>query len=352
MKITKIPGLGRFGHFIDDIDLNTISEEEWFNVGQLHLKGLVTIIRGNNMDHHRYNELIEKWGGSRFNRPIYFYQKYGKPLKQLLLNRELDEADALVINSGRRWQVDKRYIGMIRVTPKKNDRGQTLGIFGDGELLWHSNEPGDPAFTPGVSLMGWENMIGSCTGFCTTVDWYEEQTESFRSELDELVMVHNYDNYVMGNSFVPEQDDFMKKASCPEDNSKIPLVIKSPGGLKGLHFSCTSDYFDGMSKEESKRLIDIIKKGIFQEKYIYKHWYKHDRDLLIFDNSITLHNREIENDGHIPNRVAYRVQFDYDNLTGGVYLPFYQDEFNQKKLVRLDLLKKAMEGMDKAYGKR
>lgn len=58
MKITKIPGLGRFGHFIDDVDLSTISDEEWNEIGQLHLKGLVTIIRGNDINHHRYNDLI------------------------------------------------------------------------------------------------------------------------------------------------------------------------------------------------------------------------------------------------------------------------------------------------------
>ena len=43
MKITKIPGLGRFGVFVDDIDLFSISNEEWIEIGQLHMKSLVTI---------------------------------------------------------------------------------------------------------------------------------------------------------------------------------------------------------------------------------------------------------------------------------------------------------------------
>ena len=45
MKITKIPGLGRFGIFIDDVDFTTITNEEWMEIGQLHLQNLVTIIR-------------------------------------------------------------------------------------------------------------------------------------------------------------------------------------------------------------------------------------------------------------------------------------------------------------------
>jgi hypothetical protein len=32
MKVIKIPGLGRFGVFIDDVDLNHISNEEWIDI--------------------------------------------------------------------------------------------------------------------------------------------------------------------------------------------------------------------------------------------------------------------------------------------------------------------------------
>jgi hypothetical protein len=44
--------------------------------------------------------------------------------------------------------------------------------------------------------------------------------------------------------------------------------------------------------------------------------------------------------------VGYRIQYDFDNLTNGTYLPFYQDEYNQHRLHRLDILKKATEGME------
>ena len=51
MKISKIPGLGRFGVFIDDVDLDAISNEEWLEIGKIHLDSLVTVIRGNDIDH-------------------------------------------------------------------------------------------------------------------------------------------------------------------------------------------------------------------------------------------------------------------------------------------------------------
>ena len=37
MKISKIPGLGRFGVFIDDVDFYSMTEEEWTEIGQIHL---------------------------------------------------------------------------------------------------------------------------------------------------------------------------------------------------------------------------------------------------------------------------------------------------------------------------
>ena len=34
MKISKIPGLGRFGIFIDDVDFNHLTDEEWLEIGK------------------------------------------------------------------------------------------------------------------------------------------------------------------------------------------------------------------------------------------------------------------------------------------------------------------------------
>jgi len=108
--------------------------------------------------------------------------------------------------------------------------------------------------------------------------------------------------------------------------------------------SATIDYIKGMSQEESKKLLDRIRSEMFVEKYIYKHWYQSDRDICIFDNSITVHNRELETE-HMPSRIGYRIQFDYDSLTGEQYAPFYQDEYNQKRFHRMQLLREAMDGM-------
>lgn len=347
MKISKIPGLGRFGTYIDDVDLNMISHDEWMEIGKIHLQSLVTIIRGNDIDYLTYYKLIMEWGPSRWNRPITFYKKYGKPLKDLVLNNELDPDDLVTFNNGRRWQIDKRCPGMIRVTPRKNNQGQSLGAFAGGELLWHSNECGDVAFTPGVALMGSENMIGSATGFCTSPDWYESQTESFRSELDDMIVIHNYRSQSVSPVLIEDQENFYRNNFSPEQDMRVPLIIQSPGGIKGVHLGInTFDRIDGMSTTRSQELFDQIRREMLAPEYIYHHWWETDKDILLFDNSITLHNRSIDSSlNEMPDRLALRIQYDFDKLTGQFYDPFYQQEFNELKRQRLDLLKLALNGM-------
>lgn len=348
MKVSKIPGCGRFGVFIDDVDLNTVTHDQWMEIGRIHLESLVTVIRGNpNINYETYYDRIIEWGACRWNRPINFYLKYGKPMRELVLNNEIDEKDRNDIRLSRLWLMDKRRPGMIRVTPKKFPNGEPMGIFGDGELLWHSNECGDTAFTPGVCLMGWEHMRGTYTGFCTTTDWYEKQSEAFRSELDEMIIIHNYQAGKINPVPIPEQEWSYKHSMCPVSDSEVPLVIQSPGGIKGLHLGInTADRIAGMSKEESEKLFNHIHKELFVEEYTYNHWYQQDRgEICLFDNSITLHNRGLEGES-APDRIGLRIQYDFDNITGKKYQPFYQQKYNDHRNQRLEILAQAVEGMN------
>ena len=52
MKVSKIPGLGRFGVFIDDVDFYSMPDDQWQEIGKIHLDTLVTIIRGADLDRY------------------------------------------------------------------------------------------------------------------------------------------------------------------------------------------------------------------------------------------------------------------------------------------------------------
>ena len=91
-----------------------------------------------------------------------------------------------------KWKMTEDYglspHNWARVTGKRDVQGDLTGIFGDTELLWHSNESGIYSFAPLVALYGAQHMSTSATGFCQMTDWFERQTQAFQSELKELVV--------------------------------------------------------------------------------------------------------------------------------------------------------------------
>jgi alpha-ketoglutarate-dependent taurine dioxygenase len=238
---------------------------------------------------------------------------------------KIDPIDTLRLQNIARMQEtspDGRHV--MRVTGQRDADGNPLGMFAEGELAWHSNESGTMTFTPGVALLASENVVGSSTGFLTTPDYYESVSNSFRSELDEMILLHRFTPGKMNPGLRVEQDEVMHANMCPEDDKEIPMVMRSPGGIIGLHYSIhTVHSIKGMTKTESDSVFAEIDKALFTPQYTYDHWYKNNGDFLLFDNSITLHRRL----GDTTNRMCYRIQHDYSNLQKDFWQPYLKEPF-------------------------
>jgi alpha-ketoglutarate-dependent taurine dioxygenase len=276
-----------------------------------------------------------KWGDTRYGIRYNILKKYpqytwSEVVKLSLTNSpEIEDIDKLRLsNIARMQEVDPntgRHI--MRVTGKRDADGNALGMFAEGELLWHSNESGTLTFTPGVALLGAENMIGSSTGFLTTPDYYENVSNAFRSELDEMILIHCFTPGRINPGLRIEQDEVMHANMCPVDGTEIPIVMRSPGGIVGLHYSTNTIHsIKGMTEAESNAVFEEINKELFVEKYIYDHWYKSNNDFCLFDNSITLHRRL----GDIKDRLCYRIQHDYSNLQKEFWQPYLKEEYAKK----------------------
>ena len=335
MKVSKIPGLGRFGVFIDGIDFATLTNDQWMEIGQLHLENFVTIIRDCNLRWQDQPEWLMKWGDTRYGIRYNILKKYsGKTwseVVQLSLENspEIEDVDKLRLSNIARMQEIDPNTGrhVMRVSGKRDDDGHPLGMFAEGELLWHSNESGTLTFTPGVALLSGEGMVGSATGFLTTPDYYENVSNAFRSELDEMILIHSFTPGRINPGLRLEQDEVMHANMCPTDGVEIPMVMRSPGGIIGLHYSInTIQSIKGATQEESDEIFAAIDEGLFRDEYIYDHWYKGNNDFCLFDNSITLHRRL----GETKNRLAYRVQHDYSNLQKDFWQPYLKEEYAKK----------------------
>jgi alpha-ketoglutarate-dependent taurine dioxygenase len=325
MKITKIPNFGSFGVYVDDIDMNTITKEEWIELGKLFVKELLVVFRNINIDKRQYAEWVPQLGPVKSNVRVRFYKKYGSDLDATKPETwgEADENDFKWLSS-RQHQLEDIGDGkfLTRIYGRRDSEGNSLGYFSHGEVYWHSNESSSLTFSPAVSLLGWEHMGGSATGFVQTVDLYESFSESFRSELDEMILVHKYTPGKINEDELSDevQSLHMKMMMCPEDGSETPLICQAPNGRKGLRYTVnTCVGIKGMSETDTQNLFQHLDKLIFDKNNIYDHFYDDTRkDLLMFDNSVTLHRRL----GGQEDRKAFRMQFDLSPLLEQPWTPW------------------------------
>lgn len=340
MKVSKITGLGRFGVFIDDVDFFSMSDDQWMEIGKIHLDNLVTIIRNTDLDRYTYVHWMKKWGMSRMSFEGVVKQKYSdwdKSKGPILNNTNLDDLDRKLIEAYQNI-VERPHndpASIIRVMGGRDENNNPKGMFAEGELLWHSNESGNIAGAPGVALLGLENTTKSATGFLTTVDYYENVPDSFRRELDEMVLIHNFMPGKINPGLNDEQDTLMYSNMVPHPNTEIPMVIKSPGGYTGLHYSFnTVSAIKGMSQKESDRVLKHIRDGLEIPEYTYDHWYQEDGDLCLFDNSITQHRRLGETTG----RLCLRYQYDYNNLVDEPYIPYEMEPYKSQYIEKINYI--------------
>jgi hypothetical protein len=336
MKVSKMPGFGSMGTIVDGFDWE--DPNDYHLLKDININSLVTVIRGNGTD--QFSHLVKNFRHLVTTRSIgiRFAARYG-----LDWHNQVTEEDKQAIEYTSNWALGPVGPQWTRVTGKKDNNGRSLGGFGDTELLWHSNEYASYEFCPVVALYGAENMNTSATCFLQTVDWYEKQTESFRSELDQLIAVGEWNNELLQPGSSIEDHITMKVAFVPEGTFRTPLVVVSPGGRKGLHWSPWITGFEGMTQHDGDQLIEKIKSEIFVEEYQYDYWWDHSKgDMVLFDNTVTMHMRKIKENLNLKlelqKRLGYRNVGEYAGHE--LYNPFLHEEFKEKRDHLMNLVQK------------
>jgi alpha-ketoglutarate-dependent taurine dioxygenase/uncharacterized protein YeeX (DUF496 family) len=319
-----------------DIDMN--SNDEIVELGKLVADQCIVYVN-HGMTTERLYDVMHQWG---------------------------DDSRALIHNyvvskklTGRHWREISLQLGYMnrglgrlagavsRVSYQRDEKGNPIGIFPQGELDWHADQISIDDSQRIIGLMSVSGSENSQTQFLCTYDAYEGLSSDMKSMVKELVAKHKWRTGVYG--FCPGMDETQLRAlrynSLPLDGMETRLYAETVTGRPGIKLPHHSfDGFVGMSMEESQKIIDEIEKAIYKDERVYtQDWV--DGQVVFMDQQITLHKRPT-NLSHGHTRVMSRVItylnkiFDSANLTDTVRvggIEYSHDEFT--KLVDAERLK-------------
>jgi alpha-ketoglutarate-dependent taurine dioxygenase len=333
MKVSKMPGFGSFGAVVDDFEWD--QPQAYEELRELNIKSLVTVVRGGGVDN--FQHLVNNSNGLLTRRPGKFALKYNtRNFRNLLTDQ-----DKAFASKHMNTVLGPEFPGWHRVTGKVNTDNQPIGIFGDTELDWHSNEFMSYDFAPLVLLYGSADMVGSATSFIQTADWYDRQTDSFKSELDELISLCDFDPRKVIPNGRPVDLELVTITNPNDKNFRKPLILDSIGGHRGINYSHFITGFEGMSKADSDKIISKIRSELIDAGTEYDYWWENDTgDLLVFDNTICVHMRKLRDDINmvekLHKRVGHRLTGDYTNHVD--WNGFIQQEFKDYRQATINKL--------------
>jgi len=127
---------------------------------------------------------------------------------------------------------------------------------------------------------------GGQTEFCNTYAAYDDLPDEEKEAYENLRVVHSMERSLW---FVyPEPSYEQVQAWQQVPTKSCPLVWTHQSGRKSLLLGATADYVEGMSPEESRKLLVRLREWATQPKFVYRHEWQAG-DLVIWSNTGTMH---------------------------------------------------------------
>jgi len=280
---------------ITDIDITAFDKSSDYDFVRdtLH-KHLVVVIKNQSTNPWEYTRFIENIGR------VANYNQFG-----FTIDAEEYPRDQVVPTN--RFKGDTWRYPVQRVTGKKK-KGKFTGIFGTGKLDWHANLNG-PDRADGVALQGWEHCENTSTSFLNTNLAYNDLDPDMLDEIKDLYCEYEYAPEVWAEGLPEDQLRRMKQNS---NKYKMWLIQENLKGVKGLYFY-TNNRCKLICPDQS--LYNEIHDHLFQDKYIYQHWWE-PGDIVLMDQLLTLHKRDQNDTEILQKRVLHRITFRISNENG------------------------------------
>jgi alpha-ketoglutarate-dependent taurine dioxygenase len=199
---------------------------------------------------------------------------------------------------------------LFLVTGKRDAEGKKIGMFGDGELGWHSNGNSRHLIDKIlISLYCIKGDVNTTLSICNTSDPFYDLSED------------EQDYWKSINIRLQFQNDTMYHLD--EDDPELEFMSKNKGSIRSLvgkHPHTGKYYFyfpyhfiikawEGKTQIDHTQMIERLKPIIFKSKY-QKHHVFLEGDLLLMDQFTTLHRRTPV----MGDRLLWRVACDYSKL--------------------------------------
>jgi len=205
----------------------------------------------------------------------------------------------------------EEYPEIFRVTDEKDQDGNKIGMFGGGELGWHSNGNNRPIIDKIlVSLLCVQGDPNTTLSICQTSQPFYDMCVEEQEFWKTINIRLKFENNTMYNL---DDDDPELEFMSTFNGSIRPLVNQHPiTGQFYFYFPYHSiqKTWQGKKQVDHLEIIEKLKSRIFQSKYQYHHVFK-DGDLLLMDQFTTLHRRTPVQGP----RLLYRTASDYNNIT-------------------------------------
>lgn len=175
---------------------------------------------------------------------------------------------------------------LMRVTGRLDQNGSSTGFAGhDEELAWHSNVPWDPERSPIVYLRGVEGTKGSVTQWNNTIVAYRDLPQDVKDRIATLKTIPLTE---VSLELSLQGEDMGKEL---EDQPRFNLVHTNIAGETGMYFPFLQiSRFDGMTREESKPLMNMLADHVLNPKYCYSHDWE-DGDCVFAEQWLGIHRR-------------------------------------------------------------
>ena len=205
---------------------------------------------------------------------------------------------------------DKNVPEIFKVSGERDAEGNKIGMFGDGELGWHSN--GNSRHLIDKILIGLYCVKGdpnTTLSICNTSQPYYDMSDDEREYYESIKIKIKFKNHTM---YSLDDDDPELEFMSKNRGSIRPLIGVHPhNDLKYFyfpyHFICGA--WEGKKKVDHEPIIEKLIPKIFKSKYQTHHIFQ-PGDLLFMDQFTSLHRRTPV----MGPRLLWRVASDYKRL--------------------------------------